>query len=119
MCSWQRGYGQVGYGLGGFLRGLGRKCLPFIQSQAKLLGKLALNTGVNMLKDVASGKSAKQALKSRGKEAAKQVKDQAIQRLITYGQTGRGKKAKKRKASTSTVRTHQTKRRRTAIDIFG
>ena len=88
--------------------------------------QLSLNTGIEVLKDVSSRKSVKQALKSRGKEAAKQVKDRAIQRLITYGQTGRerrksrrGKMAKKRKASTSTVRRRQTKRRRTAVDIFG
>ena len=107
--SWQRGHRQVGKGLGGFLRGIGRATMPFIKSQEKPLGQLALNTGLEVLKDVSSGKSVKQALKSRGKEGVKQVKDRVIQRFVTFGQTGRGKtrrgkKAKKRKASTSTVR---------------
>ena len=40
--------------------------------------------------------SVKQALKSRGKDVAKKVNDQAIQRLITYSQTGPGKVRLKR-----------------------
>ena len=47
--SWQRGHGQVGYGLGGFLRGIWRAVLPFVKSQAKPLGQLASNTGLAVL----------------------------------------------------------------------
>ena len=54
--SWQRGHGQVGYGLGGFLRGIGRVALLFVKSQAKALGQLTLNTGLEVLKYVTSGK---------------------------------------------------------------
>ena len=38
--TWQRGHGQVGYGLGGLF---------------KSLGKIALKTGANVLGDVPSG----------------------------------------------------------------
>ena len=54
--GWQRGHGQVGKGLGDFLRGVGRAVLPFIKSHAKPLGQLALNTGLEVLKDVSAGK---------------------------------------------------------------
>ena len=59
------------YGLGGFFRTLGRTALPYIKSQAKPLGQLVLNTGLEVLEDVASGRNVKQALKSRGKKAVK------------------------------------------------
>ena len=35
----QRGYGQVGYGLGSFFQSLARKAMPFLQSGAKSLGE--------------------------------------------------------------------------------
>ena len=134
---WMRGYGQVGFGLGGLFKSLARAVMPMVKSGAKALGKSALTTGANVLKDVASGKDLKQAIKTRGKEAVSEAKDKAINRLQTFAQTGSGKRtkkrpisqtkkrrtpAKKRKASTSTVRTNQTKKRRTTsrvVDIFG
>ena len=133
---WMRGYGQVGFGLGGLFKSLARAVMPMVKSGAKALGKSALTTGANVLKDVASGKDLKQAIKTRGKEAVSEVKDKAINRLQTFAQTGSGKQtkkrptsqtkkrrapAKKRKAPASTIRSNQTKKRRTtrAVDIFG
>ena len=79
-----------------------------VKSGAKSLGKIALNTGANVLGDVISGRNFKESLKSRGKEAANVATDKAINRIQTYAQTGSGKRAKvsvkKRKASTSAVR---------------
>ena len=46
--SWQRGYGQVGYGLGGLFRSLGKIAKPMIKSGAKALGNIALTSGVNL-----------------------------------------------------------------------
>ena len=131
-----RGYGQVGFGLGGLFKSIARAVMPMVKVGAKALGKTALNTGVNVLNDVASGKDLKQAIKTRGKEALTDAKDKAINRLQTFAQTGSGKRtkkkstsqtkkrktaAKKRKASTSTIRSIQAKKRRTtrAADIFG
>ena len=114
-----------------------RYTVVFLITWVKALGKSALTTGANVLKDVASGKDLKQAIKARGKEALSDAKDKAINRLQTFAQTGSGKRskkrstsrpnkrktpAKKRKASTSTIRSNQTKKRRTtsrAEDIFG
>ena len=131
--SWQRGYGQTGYGLGGLFRSLGKIAKPMIKSGAKALGNIALTSGVNLLGDVLGGKSVKQAARTRALEGANTAKMQAIQRAQRYAQTGRGRgrsrssrrstrkrkasrtkrRAKKRKASASATRRKPTKRART------
>ena len=88
--SWQRGYGQTGYGLGGLFRSFGKIAKPMIKSGAKVLGKIALTRGENLLGDVLSGKNPKQAAKARALEGANVAKMQAIQRAQRYAQTGRG-----------------------------
>ena len=134
--SWQRGYGQMGYSLGGLFRSLGKIAKPMIKSGAKVLGNIALTSGINLLGDVLAGKSVKQAAKARALEGANTAKMQAIQRAQRYAQTGRGSsrstrhstrkrkasrtkgRAKKRKASAT--RRKPTKRARTSpLDIFG
>ena len=137
--SWQRGYGQTGYGLGGLFRSLGKIAKPMINSGAKALGNIALTSGVNLLGDVLGGKSVKQAARTRALEGyANAAKMQAIQRAQRYAQTGRGhsrssrrsakkrkasrtkRRAKKRKPSASATRRKPTKRARTSPrDIFG
>ena len=138
--SSQRGYGQVGYGLGGLFRSLGKIAKPMIKSGAKALGNIALTSGVNLLGDVLAGKSVKQAARARALEGANAAKMQAIQRAQRYAQTGRGRgrsrssrlstkkrkasrtkrRAKKRKPSASATRRKPTKRARTSPrDIFG
>ena len=107
--SWQRGYGQVGYGLGGLFRNLGKIAKPMIKSGAKTLGNIALTSGVNLLGDVLAGKSVKQAARARALKGANVAKMQAIQRAQRYAQTGQGRKrsrssTKKRKASASASR---------------
>ena len=63
-APWMRGYGQVGFGLGGLFKSIARAVMPMVKVGAKALGKTALNTGVNVLNDVASGKDLKQAIKT-------------------------------------------------------
>ena len=84
--SWQRGYGQTGYGLGGLFRRFGKLAKPMIKSGAKALGKIALISGVNLLGDVLSGKNPKQAAKAHALEGASIAKMQAIQQAQTYTQ---------------------------------
>ena len=138
---------QQGYGLGGLFKSLARAAMPMVKSGAKALGKIALNTGANLLGDVVSGKNLKESAKARGKEAANVAKNRAVNRLQTYAQTGSGRRrrkrsgrsrkrsrkttarskkrsvkkrtVKKRKASRSVIRSSQAKRRTTALDIFG
>lgn len=126
---WQRGHGQVGYGLGGLFKSLARAVMPMVKSGAKTLGKIALNTGANVLGDVLSGGNVKEAAKSRINEAANVVKKKAVNKLQTFSQTGSGKRvrrkvvkktAKKRKAPPAGVRSKQVKKRKTTqvADIF-
>lgn len=49
------GHGQIGYGLGGLFRRAARAVLH--KSRARALGKIALNAGANVLRDVASGRN--------------------------------------------------------------
>ena len=129
-APWQRGYGQMGYGLGGLFRSLARAVMPLAKSGAKALGKIALNTGAGVLNDVTSGKSVKEAAKSRLNQAAKDAGKKAVNRVQRFAQTGRGKRSKKtkrktgkkRKASPSDVIHLSGKRRKAAKkaeDIFG
>ena len=104
--------------------------MPTVKSGAKALGKIGLNTGVNLLGDVLSGKNLKTAAKARAREGVGMGRDKAVRRVQTFAQTGRGsrkrrrhqpkrKPAKKRKASTFRVRSRSAKRRKTSPkDIF-
>ena len=95
--------------------------------EAKALGKIALKSGADFLGDVLLGKNVKESAKARTVEAAHVAKRKAINKVM--GQTGSGKRAKrsgsvkrtvkKRKASVSTARRSQTKKRKTAQGIFG
>ena len=85
-ARWQRGYGQMGYGLGALLK-----------RGAKSLGKVALRKGIGMLSDYL----AQQGIDTSGISQTGQ------------GQR-RGRKAKKRKACGSKGRRQQTKRRKTS-----
>jgi hypothetical protein len=95
--------------------------MPLIKTGAKALGNIALKSGTDFVGDVLAGKNVKEAAKARTVEAANVAKRKAMNKLM--GQTGSGKRAKrtakKRKASTSTARRSQTKKRKTAQDIFG
>ena len=87
---------QRGYGLGSFFQSLARKALPFIKQGAKTLGRAALDTGVNIAQDVLAGNNLKTAARSRVRQTAKTLREQAFNRLAS--QTGSGRKQLKRKA---------------------
>ena len=60
---------QRGYGLGSIFKGLFRWALPHLQQGAKVLGKKALQTGVQVAQDVLAGENVKTATKKRVKQA--------------------------------------------------
>ena len=60
---------QRGYGLGSIFKGLFRWALPHLQQGAKVLGKKALQTGVQVAQDVLAGENVKTATKKRAKQA--------------------------------------------------
>ena len=60
---------QRGYGLGSIFKGLFRWALPHLQQGAQVLGKKALQTGVQVAQDVLAGENVKTATKKRAKQA--------------------------------------------------
>ena len=91
--AWQRGYGQTGYGLGGLFRALGRFAKPIFKTTLKgasrlagFVGKpvfkgatqaardIAIDTAVQSMGDVLSGKNPKEILKHRGLQALNAAK---------------------------------------------
>eukprot|EP00057_Strongylocentrotus_purpuratus_P015148 XP_011669622.1 PREDICTED: uncharacterized protein F54H12.2-like [Strongylocentrotus purpuratus] len=64
---------QRGYGLGSMLRGLLRSAIPIVKSGAKLVGKKALQTGLNVIRDVANGETISSAATSNLKKLGQQL----------------------------------------------
>ena len=82
---------QRGYGLGGKFRGLFRWAMPLLRQGAKVLGKKALQTGVNVAQDVIEGKDIKAAVSKRVEQALGDI-------TSPQEQSGSGRKAIKRKS---------------------
>ena len=72
---------QKGDGLGSFLGGLFRRVLPLFKSGAKALGKGALSTGVNLLRDAITGKSMKDSMRTRITEAGGNLTTKAARKM--------------------------------------
>ena len=60
---------QRGYGLGSIFKSLFRWVTPHLRQGAKVLGKKALQTGVNVAQDVLGGENFKTAATKRGNQA--------------------------------------------------
>lgn len=60
---------QKGYGLGNILSGLFRSAVPLLKKGAVSLGKTALKTGLNVVKDGLEGKNIKRSIKQNFKQA--------------------------------------------------
>ena len=68
---------QQGYGLGSICKGLFRWAIPRLQQGAKLLGKKALQTGVQVAQDVLEGEDVDTALAKRSREVIGELVPQA------------------------------------------
>ena len=88
---------QQGYGLGSIFKGLFRWAMPRLQQGAKVFGKKALQTGVNVAQDVLHGDNIKTAIRKQAKQAIDNITCPKSQQA----QSGAGKKAIKRKAQGS------------------
>jgi hypothetical protein len=98
---------QRGWGFFGDLR---RFITPLALRAGRYLGKHLLHTGSNVLSDVASGSSLKDAARSRMRETSKKIKSDVFEKL----QQGEGiKRKRKRKKCQSKSKCRKTKR-----DIF-
>lgn len=87
---------QRGYGLGSIFKGLFRWAMSQLQWGGKVIGKKALQTGVNVAQDVLDGDNIKTAVSKSTKQALDLPAQNSLQR-----QSGAGKKTIKRKAQGS------------------
>ena len=98
---------QRGYGLGSIFRGLFRWAVPHLKQGAKMLGKKALQTGVNVAQDVLAGENLKTAVAKQDKKALGIPSQNSPQ-------SGAGKKGTKRKAQPRNNSSPPGKKRKTS-----
>ena len=84
--------------------------MPHLRQGAKVLGKKALQTGVNVAQYVVEGKDAKAAVSKRAKQA---LSDITFQHSPQEQSGGGGQKAIKRKAHLKNISSPPSKRRKT------
>ena len=91
---------QRGYGLGSMFKGLFRWAVPHLQQSAKMLGKKALQTGVNVAQAVLAGENFSTVVAKHGKQAIGDPLPQAgagskaIKRKTQFHSSTRNKKRK-------------------------
>ena len=102
---------QRGHGIGSICSGLFRSIFPVLKRVAAVIGKKALQTGIDMVSDVAAGQSLKESAKSRVADALKE----GISSFIPTGNTQSGSGfRKKRKRS----KKPKISRKKKSKDIF-
>lgn len=111
----QGGRGQRGGGIGSFLKGLFRQVFPYLKGGAKALGEELLKGGVGLIKDNFKGKSLKESLGARVREAGSSLTERAARKVEDMTGGGRLKtrrKSKKRQSTTGRVAKRTIKRRK-------
>lgn len=106
---------QRGYGLGGFFASLFRRALPVFKSGGEYLARKAAKTGINTIKDIASGVNPRVAVKRRIADVSDEMLDD-VKRKIRRKMTGRGLNGKKRSVKRITGKKKPAKRK--IKDIF-
>ena len=120
---------QRGYGVGSVLSGMLRAAVPFLRKGAQALGKQALRTGLDVGRDVLSGRKLKDSARQRTMQTMRNVLENAGRRT-TGGtarrrpaqkkgpKTNKKKKGIKRKAPSKSVISSRAKRAKRPPDIF-
>ena len=83
--------------------------MPHLQQGAKVIGRKALQTGVNVAQDVLDGDNIKTAVHKRTKQALGLPSQNSLQR-----QSGAGKKSIKRKAQETKIISPPSKKAKTS-----
>ena len=123
---------QRGYGIGSVLSGMLRAAVPFLRRGAQALGKQALRTGLDVGRDVLSGRKLKDSARQRTLQTVRNVVENAGRRKATRRQrrpaqknrpkTNNSQKKKKkgikRKAPSKSVISSRAKRAKRPPDIF-
>ena len=102
---------QRGHGLGSIFSGLFRSIFPMLKRVAPVIGKKALQTGIEIVSDVAAGQSLKESAKSRVSNALKEGISSFIQTENTQSGSGFRRKRKHSKKS-------KTSKKKKSKDIF-
>lgn len=87
--------GQKGDGFGSFLKGLFRAAIPLFKSGAKAVGKQAVHTGIDIVRDVAQGHNWKEASQKRLNEAGDAIVEKTKQKVEKI-MTGSGRITKRK-----------------------
>lgn len=111
---------QRGSGLFSALGGLFKTIIPLLKSGAKAVGKEALKVGTSVLTDVAStGRSPKESLRSRLKEAGSNLKRKADEKIdLMLGSGMRRLRGIKRTRTSRPKQSRPVRRRRKVQDVF-
>ena len=111
----QSGYGlpvfygqrtQRGHGIGNIFGGLFRTVFPLIKRFAPVIGRKALQTGIQIVSNVVEGRSLKEAAKERVGETIRE----GINKLTTTSQSGSGIERKRKKSRPRSRTTSKRKR---------
>ena len=103
---------QRGFGLGSLFRGFYRTALPFAKTGAKLLGTTLLDTGANIMKDVAKGRNLRKSVEKRGKQGGLKL----LNKMKTQMGSGQSRKRKRARKDSDHSR---SKQRRISNDTKG
>lgn len=101
---------QRGYGLGAIFKGLFRWAVPHLKQGAKVLGKKALQAGMNVAQDVAEGENVGKAVRKRTIQAVGEL----LPQKPSEEQAGAVRKGTNRPVRTNSVSSPSTKKRKTA-----
>lgn len=114
MIIYRGGRRQRGYGIGGVFSSLFRQALPVLEKGAKIVGKNAVQLGMNMAQDAIQGKDPLKSLEQHGLNAAANTLGDVTEEFTTT------KTGKKRKREGKKVIPHRAKRQRGRgfTDIF-
>lgn len=116
-------YNQAGSGIGGFSglryqkgngffgRLISGTVLPLLKKVLPFLGKTAMETGVNIAKDVSEGKRFKESFKERAKASGKKISDAALLKAEQM-MSGSGIRKRKRLSSSNPIKASSAKRRK-------
>jgi hypothetical protein len=87
---------QRGHGLGSTLGGLFRSAVPFLKRGLASAGRYVARSGGRLIEDLQSGTDLKTAAQNRLEEAKRDALGALGDTLTTVGQSGRGRRRKRR-----------------------
>ena len=119
MIIYRGGRRQRGYGIGGVFSSLFRQALPALEQGAKIIGKNAVQLGMNVANDAIQGKDPLKSLEQHGVMAALNTGGEILDSTFDNS-ASTNTKHKKRKREGKNVIHHRAKRQkgRGFTDIF-